>query len=155
MALLQGVMEWLCLRYVYVVWISSKCHLSSLPGWLGHTPPMAMTEVTENNPNCQAQLRPLLASYVNIPLAKATHLVQPKIQGKEANWKYKGMSKGMFSGRSEDLGPVFQSITYSLCICLNWGDEIKINIGVIKNECVGFNLIFKIINWWPVWNVRW
>ena len=108
---------------------------------------MDTTEVTENNPNCQAQLRPLLASYVNIPLAKATHLVQPQIQGKEANWKCKVMSKGMFSGRSEELGPVFQSITYSLCICLNCGDEIKINIGVIKNECVGFNLVFKIINW--------
>ena len=104
---------------VYGIWISSKCHLSSLAGWLGHTLPMAMTEVTEDNPNCQAQLRPLLASYVNIQLAKATHLVQPKIQGHEVNWKYKVMSKGMFSGRSEELGPIFQSTTYSLCTYLN------------------------------------
>ena len=82
--------------------------------------------MTEDDPNCQAQLRPLLVSYVHIQLAKAAHLVQPKIQGKEVNWKYKVMSKGMFSGRSEELGPVFQSTTYSLCACLYWGDEIKI-----------------------------
>lgn len=122
MALLWGVTEWLCLRHVCGVWISSRCHLSSLAGWLGYSS-MAMTE---DDPNCQAQLRPLLVSYVHIQLAKAAHLVQPKIQGKEVNWKYKVMSKGMFSGRSEELGPVFQSTTYSLCACLYWGDEIKI-----------------------------
>lgn len=153
MALLWGVTEWLCLRHVCGVWISSRCHLSSLAGWLGHTllwPWRRMIPTAKHNSG------PCLYHMFTSSWLKQLTWSNPKSRARRLTGSIKSCQRACFQGGVKNWDQYFSlpHTVYAPVFIEVMRLKLR-NIGVIKTECVGFNLVFKIINWWPVWSVRW
>lgn len=166
MALLWGLMEWLWLRWLCSeVWRSGSAYAM----FVGFgSPPGATCPLWQAGwdtllwpwrrmiPTAKHNSGPCLYHTFTSSWLKQLTWSNPKSRARRLTGSIKSCQRACFQGGVKNWDQYFSlpHTVYAPVFIEVMRLKLR-NIGVIKTECVGFNLVFKIINWWPVWSVRW